>query len=1040
MSLAEAPNLRTLERPERLIYPLFALSGIAGLIYEGTWARYLKLFLGHSSYGQILTLCIYMGGLGIGSFISARLLSKIKRPLRAYALTEFAIGVGGILYHPLYVYMTERFYNSTWSAQLGSSGAEAVKVVLAVFSTVPVAILLGMTFPLIAAELMRRHKDSGRVSVPLLYFANSGGAAFGLLFASYLLIPFLGTHGTLLLAASLNMALAFSFWWIDRRLVHTSVAEPVIPAQIEQREAPEKEFERAMPNPRVWLWVALATGLTSFVYEVVWIRLLSLMMGSSTHSFDQMVSAFILGLALGSLVSKRLLKRDALVMLALAQMLMGFFALSTIYTHTLFFDLMNASNLLFRPSETGYVGWNILKYLVAMTWMIPTSFFAGMTLPFLTFIISKATRSETPVGRVYGFNTMGAILGSVLGGLFLIPILQLKWSLVSAAVADMLIGVVLLMVYRKEWRTQPLLWGILVAVVFPAFLLDFDEHMVTAGVFRSHKDYLRYEKVWVRNGKTATISFHESPVHKYIKTNGKPDASIRKDRTKPIEGDELTQAAVAFIPMATRKAPYEAGMVGFGSGMAAYYMLADPMLTRLDVVEIESEMLNLAQKFRPINARAFDDPRVHLYVDDARTFFHTHGRKYDELVSVPSNPWVSGVSSLFSEEFYHHMRRYLKPGGTLVQWLQLYEFDNTLMLNILKALHQSFAHVVLYRIPDEPDIVVLASDSIIRQDYIQRFATTDSISTEFGRMHRPWYYFGEQNFLATTQSLTHLMDGVPANSEFVPWVDNRAEMVRYAMGEVGVTSGFDSCGICWPALLDPKDYAPRKAFKDWLQSTRAPDTYLQENIRHQLLLLAAHASFPDTVNLGSATEDTASQVESKPLQVLTPLTDQAVQANISEKMTSSIINAMHYKDDDATWRHVWSDLKILIQQVPYSPARDSLPEFALMRRMVNAQLVPLEVSVQFEFDDHMAHKRYKEAVRMLPAFREIFVLGTMDAQLLRQLALAAFLSNDTREFRSIFQNSILLSLNMDNSEKRLIAILLGLSPDVVPLNSAVEYD
>ena len=175
-----------------VIYALFALSGFAGLIYEGSWARYLKLFLGHSSYGQVLTLCIYMGGLAIGSFVAGKLVERVKRPLLGYAAVELAIGIGGIIYHPMYIWLTDYFYDSNFVAGLSSRGAEILKVVLATGSTLPIAIAVGMTFPFIAAGLMR--KSGAEVSLPMLYFTNSLGSAIGILFTSYILIPELGNH------------------------------------------------------------------------------------------------------------------------------------------------------------------------------------------------------------------------------------------------------------------------------------------------------------------------------------------------------------------------------------------------------------------------------------------------------------------------------------------------------------------------------------------------------------------------------------------------------------------------------------------------------------------------------------------------------------------------------------------------------------------------------------------------------------------------------------------------------------------------------
>ena len=154
-----------------LVYFLFALSGFAGLIYEGSWARYLKLFLGHSSYGQVLTLCIYMGGLAIGSFVAGKMVVHTKRPLLGYGIVELAIGIGGVAYHPLYNWLTGIFYDSEYTASLTSRGAEIAKVILATGSTLPIAIAVGMTFPFIAAGLMR--KSGAEVSLPMLYFTNS---------------------------------------------------------------------------------------------------------------------------------------------------------------------------------------------------------------------------------------------------------------------------------------------------------------------------------------------------------------------------------------------------------------------------------------------------------------------------------------------------------------------------------------------------------------------------------------------------------------------------------------------------------------------------------------------------------------------------------------------------------------------------------------------------------------------------------------------------------------------------------------------------
>lgn len=945
------------------LYLLFALSGVAGLIYEGTWARYLKLFLGHSSYGQILTLCIYMGGLAVGSFLAGKLLPRIRRPLRAYAWTELGIGLGGLLYHPLFLLVTEGFYDAQWTRTLGSTGAETIKLGLAVLTTLPVAILLGMTFPFIAAGLSRKDNDSGRASLPRLYFTNSLGASLGILLASYILIPRLGNQGALAIAALINFVLLTVFWNMDRRFQ--------VPATLPESSANDNDASFLIiapaPPPRLWLAVAAITGWTSFVYEVVWIRLLSLLMGSSSHSFDQMLSAFILGLALGSIASSKLLRQDPLRLLAFAQIAMAFFALCTLYFHAPFFFVMNEAHQIFNQTPAGYVFWSLLKYGLSVVWMVPTSFFAGMTLPLLTLILNRTLRSEAPIGKVYGWNTLGAILGAVAGGLFLLPVLQLKGALVVAALGDMAIGVWLFARYRAQIGRKPLFWVILALALAPILWMDFDPQMITSGVFRSYKSFEPKETVIVRHGRTATISFHESPVHLYIKTNGKADASLRKDRNEPVAGDEITQAATAFVPIAMRDKPYDAAMVGLGSGMGSHYLLADPLLRSLDCVEIEQEMVNLAKGFLPYNHRSFDDPRMHLYVDDARTFFHTHGKTYDLIVSVPSNPWVSGVSGLFSKEFYHHVKRYLRPGGHLVQWLQTYEFDNVLLLHILKALDESFTNVAVYRVPEEPDIIIVAGDGPAIQSHIGRFRTDPVLVAEFTRMHRPWYFFGEQNFLFTTKALRPIFDGIAANSEFVPYVDSKAERARYINSNAGLVKAFDSCEVCWPALLDSVDYAPRAQFRHDLEASLPRDLYLENNLQASLK-----------------------------------------------------------NDSTLDWVRFWADYRQWESHLPFTAARDTVPLYHQLQQMVAAGKVPLRFSLEFEYLDKAAHGDYREATRMLPVLRDVYQLGTMDEFFLRHMTIVALLSGETDTYRRIYLESIRRNRDIDIAEHRLIIRSAGI--------------
>ena len=983
-----------------LVYFLFALSGFAGLIYEGSWARYLKLFLGHSSYGQVLTLCIYMGGLAIGSFIAGKMVEKVKRPLLGYAAVELAIGIGGVAYHPLYNLLTGFFFDSDWVAGLGFTGAEVAKVVLATGSTLPIAIAVGMTFPFIAAGLMR--KSGAEVSLPMLYFTNSLGSAIGILVTSYMLIPELGNHITLCVAASINFLLAMVFGFIG---FMTSPTREDDEEQASAGEGAEQaplnedyvaEHKLAMPPKSTWFWIAGITGLTSFIYEIVWIRLLSLLMGSSSHSFDQMLSAFILGLAIGSAVSGKLLKKDSLVVLSMAQILMAFFALCTLYFHKPFWGMMNEANQIFNPTNDGYVCWSLFKYALSVLWMVPTSFFAGMTLPLITIILTRAFKSEAPIGKVYGWNTVGSIIGSAGGGLLLLPFLQLKGALVLAAVLDFAIGFALLVIYRKRFRYSVPFYVICAFMILPSIFIGFDPHLITSGAFRAYKNLHPDEKIIVRDGKTATISFHESEVHYYIKTNGKADASLGKNRENPIEGDELTQAATAFMPMAMKTEPYDAAMVGFGSGMGAHYLLADPLLKDFDCVEIEQEMMDLAKGFYPWNSRGYDDPRIHIYIDDAQTFFLTNRRKYDLMISVPSNPWVSGVASLFSHEFYTKMRRYIKPGGLWVQWIQTYEFNDQLFLNILKALDVAFPYVSLYKAPEEPDIIIIASDEPVYQKGIGRFSTDSVLVKEFKRIHRDPEFFGEQNFLFTSKMVKSLLDGVAPNSIFTPIVDNKAEEARFVHSQAHIVQVFDSCEVCWPEYLDSAENELRRPFRVKQMMQAGIDPYKKLGLLAYLDKVKAQV---DSAVAANAARQAAQAQEA----ALAPADSTAD----SVAVVDTTKPALHFMvaERSPEWIKFRMEYIEWIRGVPME-ARDSNEVYNRVRDLVEMGAFPASFTDEFNILEVARVKDYPTAARLVADFYEKYEIKEMDEFFLRNVLLISLLAGESELANALYQDAI----------------------------------
>ena len=302
------------------VFVFFALSGLAGLIYESIWANYLKLLVGHATYGQVLSMCVFMGGLALGSHLAGRRVDRLRRPWLAYGVVELCIGLGALLYHPLFELASGWLWGSGVLEGRGDLVARGIVAAVGILLTMPLAVLLGATFPLVASGLLRRVPDQGHQGLGGLYFANSLGGALGCLLNSFVLVPRLGLQGGLQFAAVLNFTLAAYFL----------VLSPRDPGPV-SIEAPVPSVPRDKPGMGIVALVAFFTGLSSFLYEIGWIRMLALQLGSSTHSFDIMLAAFLTGLALGGWwIRKRLDRPQPRLRLARMQLAMAACAVASL--------------------------------------------------------------------------------------------------------------------------------------------------------------------------------------------------------------------------------------------------------------------------------------------------------------------------------------------------------------------------------------------------------------------------------------------------------------------------------------------------------------------------------------------------------------------------------------------------------------------------------------------------------------------------------------------------------------------------------------
>ena len=465
------------------------------------------------------------------------------------------------------------------------------------------------------------------------------------------------------------------------------------------------------------LWTAALTGLASFVYEIAWIRMLSLVLGSSTHSFELMLSAFITGLAFGGLWIKRRIDTitDPLRYLGKVQVVMGLLALSTVALYGGSFDVMRTIMAAVSQTEPGYLLFNVASHAVAIGIMFPTTFCAGMTLPLITYSLLRRGVGEKSIGVVYATNTVGAIGGVIAATHVGMPLLGLKGLIAFGASVDLALGVVLVTVAAGSFhRRLPRLSAAVGVAGLGATLLfvHLDRLKMASGVYRRGAliSPERGRNVFHRDGKTSSVDLVEYRSGRLVLfTNGKAEASINmRDEQRPAN-DEFNMVLTGIIPLAVFPQAETAAVIGLGSGQTSHAMLGSRSLRVVDTIEIEASVTDAARRFGPRVERVFRDSRSRIHIDDAKAFLSSRGSTYDIIVAEPSNPWVSGVSSLFSVEFYTLMQRHLSADGVFAQWLQLYEIEPHLVASVMQALTRSFDDYAIYATGDV-DILIVATN------------------------------------------------------------------------------------------------------------------------------------------------------------------------------------------------------------------------------------------------------------------------------------------------------------------------------------------
>lgn len=748
----------------RIVFLFFFLSGFTSLVFEVLWERMLMHIFGSTSFALSTLLTAFMAGLALGSYIGGRVAEKLKRPLLVYGLLEGSIGVYALLV-PVLLDLLPSVYGLLFDHFIEDFYLFSLLRFVAVFAILVVpTTLMGATLPIVS-QWVSRHQKRFQGGIGLLYGTNTFGACLGTLLAGFILLPSLGLSLTNTIFAFSNFALcALVFVAAKMGLSDLKPGEFVDRAEdVEELDELEGASETSDQIPGWAIWAVFSlfafAGGISMSYQVLWTRAYVIILGSSTYSFTVILTAFLVGLASGSAAISPFLKRIKRPVFWLGLTQFGVAASAT----AAFFVLDRLPVWLFERLRDDVGGTTEIYayyfFLVGVVVLVPT-FLQGMSFPLvIRTAVHERTSSGKLVGTAYAFNTAGSIVGSFAAGFILMPWLGLNAAIAVIIVINLCVAATLAGIESwlnpKRNRIIAVALAAVVAVTGYVFAPRIDPIALTRGMFRVYwaRELFTPEKlekddpelVFYEDGLTATTTVEKRGKLVTLKANGKPEASDGADMA--------TQVLVGLMPFVVRSGNpdleirhEDAVMIGYGSGVTAGGSLQWP-LERLEVIEIEAAMFEASKFFDHVNHRPLEDPRTKVIESDGRNYLEYTDKSYDVIVSEPSNPWIAGVSSLFTVEHFTRAKRHLKPGGVFAQWVQLYELRPENVRRVFATFLEVFPHVHAFSsMPKGTDLILIGSDDPIPvpPGGYERAWAIDSVRTELERVgiHHPDELYG----------------------------------------------------------------------------------------------------------------------------------------------------------------------------------------------------------------------------------------------------------------------------------------------------------
>ncbi|MBI1370453.1 MAG: tetratricopeptide repeat protein [Planctomycetes bacterium] len=709
----------------RAVLAVFLLSGAAGLMHEVAWTRLLRLVMGNTTYSIATVLCVFMAGLAAGSYLGGRIIDRRRDPLRVFALIEGVVGIYCLML-PWLIHAVGPIYRAAYAVTYGSqTGLTIVRFLLCTAILIVPATMMGATLPVLTRWFVRSVDQTGR-SAGRLYAFNTLGAVVGTALAGMWLIPAVGLWRTICVAAAVNLLICAAGLFMHARL--GAVDEPPPADELEAGSASTTDAADRLSRRAVTvLLIGYAlSGLAAMLYEVAWTRVLTLMIGSSVYGFSLILMAFVLGLALGSMICARFVDRVRHPMRVLAAIQMAIGGTSLLVVPLLGTLPFFVTGMI---SELGRSFWVLqaAEWGLVLSVMLAPTLLMGAAFPLVTRTYAQWSNAVgRSVGAVYGSNTIGTIIGSFLGGFMLIPWLGIQYTIFAAVSLSVLIGCAYLLASSAAAARRRLMVSGLTAAGFllaMTVIPRWDAAKMSFGPFvqavwldanaaRSHaalqKIVSSEQTIFYHEGLTSTVAVNRdaSGVLSLL-TNGRVEAKSR--------GGEAQQRLLAHIPLLLHPDPRDVLEIGLASGVTLD-AAARHDVRSLDCVELSESVIDATRLFEDVNRHVLDDPRLRLIITDGRNYLSLTDRKYDIIISQPSDPATAGVADLFTREFFQNCYDRLNDRGMMCVWLKASSVDKDVFRSVVQSFGRTFDDMTIWSATGFTEFMLVGSRGPMRVD------------------------------------------------------------------------------------------------------------------------------------------------------------------------------------------------------------------------------------------------------------------------------------------------------------------------------------